>query len=210
MNDIYEATREIVKLLESLNPEDQEQAIKWASERLNICVAKSSAQQPPATTPKPQNVVEPASCLPPAESTDDQEEKLDIKSFYIQKDPKNDIQFTAVVAYHNKFIADSRKETVSGNDLLEACRKVNRNRVSNPSQTLLNAFNAGYLDRLEHGVYTLSTVGENLVDIVLPNGDVQTIKKTSRQTKTLVKKAPTKKTAGKKIEKQPKPKTARR
>jgi hypothetical protein len=94
----------------------------------------------------------------------------DIKGFVEKKKPGSDGQFAAAVAYYHRFEApvNARKESITKEDLQDACRKVGRARLKNPAQTLVNAHHQGLLDRGERGAYTLNTVGENLVAVALP------------------------------------------
>lgn len=86
---------------------------------------------------------------------------------------KSDNQFAAAVAYYYKFEAPeaSRKDTITAEDLVEACRMVQRKRPSSPAQVLINTLAQGLLDKSERGQYRLNSVGENLVAMVLPGQD---------------------------------------
>lgn len=84
------------------------------------------------------------------------------------KQPKNDTQFAAVVAYYYQFEATERKDAISKEDLLAACRLVGRDRPPAPEQTLRNAMNAGLLDSADRGTFAINSVGENLVAVTLP------------------------------------------
>jgi len=67
--------------------------------------------------------------------------------------------------------AEDRKDAISADDVLEACRLTTRARPSKISQTMVNAHNQGLLDRAEpRGSYSINTVGENLVALTLPSG----------------------------------------
>jgi len=62
-----------------------------------------------------------------------------------------------------------QKLAITAEDLQDAARKVDRDRLTKPSQTLVNAYNQGLLDKAgERGAYSLNTVGENLVAMALP------------------------------------------
>jgi hypothetical protein len=58
----------------------------------------------------------------------------DIKSFVTQKAPKSDVHFAATVAYYHQFIAPAgqRKDSITKEDLVEACRQVPRKRPTRP------------------------------------------------------------------------------
>jgi hypothetical protein len=83
------------------------------------------------------------------------------------------MQFAATVAYYFAFEAptEERKESITADDLQDACRQVGRHRLSSPIKTLLNAHASGLLDKAgERGAYKINTVGENLVAVTLPVG----------------------------------------
>lgn len=93
------------------------------------------------------------------------------KSFVTQKEPKNDVQFAAVVAYYTGLKRQRLKESITKDDLITACRLAGRDRPPVPQQTLRNALNASLLDSTGVGNFSINTVGENLVAVTLP-GDV--------------------------------------
>lgn len=156
----------VADALEPFNEQDRERIIRWARERLGMSVSEHR-QVPASAAP----IKAPAAIDAPVETTT-ASSLSDIRSFVTQKAPKNDSQFCAVVAYYYLFEApqDQRKDTISGDDLQEAARKVNRDRFVRPAQTLMNAYTSGYLDKAEYAKYKLNTVGENLVAMVLPGG----------------------------------------
>jgi hypothetical protein len=95
----------------------------------------------------------------------------DIKSFVEKKNPSFDTHFAATVAYYHRFEAPEhlRKESITKEDLQEACRQSGRERLRHPAQTLVNAHAQGLLDRGDRGAYVINTVGENLVAMALPS-----------------------------------------
>lgn len=100
----------------------------------------------------------------------------DIKQFVLNKNPKSDVHFATVVAYFYKFeaSADQKKEEIKSDNLLEACRLVNRKRPPSAPNTLHNALNIGLLDKgSERGTFKINSVGENLVAMALPQSDGQ-------------------------------------
>jgi hypothetical protein len=87
------------------------------------------------------------------------------------KHPKSDNQMAAVVAYYYHFEAPAadRKDSIGKGELIDACRKSDRNRPARPEQVLVNTYHAGLLDKAgPAGQYRLNSVGENLVAMVLP------------------------------------------
>jgi len=95
----------------------------------------------------------------------------DLRTFVYEKAPKSDVQFAATVAFYYHFEAppDERKETIAASDLKEACRLVNRKRLNNPLTTLNNARQLGLLDSAGRGLFSINSVGENLVAMTLPS-----------------------------------------
>ncbi len=160
--DDFEAVRQIVQVLENFEKiDDRERILRWAREKLGM------PTQPGGPNPAGIRSSEPAAPLaktqPPVPTTD-------IKNFIQSKDPKTDTQLVAVVAYYYRFVAPEaeRKEQITVQDLLDACRTAGRNRPKAPPQTLVNAYNTGIMDKAGRGAYRINTVGENLVAMVLP------------------------------------------
>jgi hypothetical protein len=153
--DDLDAVRSIVSTLEDFEADDRERILRWAREKLGLStpgISEQSEDRPPAL----KEVQAPAG--------------TDIKSFVAAKKPGTDQDFAATVAYFWKFEAPAanRKDIISADDLQEACRLVNRDRLQQPSKTLLNAHAAGLLDKgSERGTYEISTVGENMVAMTL-------------------------------------------
>lgn len=158
--DDFEAVRILVSALEHFDSADRERIIRWAREKLGMTGAAPAAPGASAigNAPSP-------SVVGAGGSTD-------IKTFIQQKQPRSDNHLAAVVAYFHRFEApqNERKDAISKEELVDACRKADRKRPSSPAQVLVNAFHAGLLDRGERGQYRLNSVGENLVAMVLPDG----------------------------------------
>lgn len=180
--DEFEALRTISQTLEPFSTDDQARILRWMSEKLGISPAAHTllTTTPPITPP------------PAAPGG-----RVDIKSFVAAKQPKNDTQFAAVVAYYYRFEAAEQKEAISKDDLLAACRLVGRDRPPAPGQTLRNAMNAGLLDSAERGTFAINSVGENLVAVTLP-GDGSASSSGGSRHKRSAKKAQAGKRAAKK------------
>jgi hypothetical protein len=100
----------------------------------------------------------------------------DIRTFVRSKNPKSDMQTAAAVAYYYRFVApaNERKETINGDDLADAIRKIGREQPKHPRQTLHNAKAHGYLDATGDGQFRINSVGENLVTMTLgQNGSTE-------------------------------------
>ena len=157
--DDLEAVRKLVEVLSPFDAKEQERILRWTREKLGMPV------QGPA----------------PAETREKEADSLsggdgsggakNIKTFVTEKNPTSDNQFAATVAHFYRFVAApaTRKEFITAGDLQEACRLTGRNRLPKPGQTLINAHTNGLLDKgANRGEYGISTVGENLVAVSLP------------------------------------------
>ena len=145
-SDDLEAVRMLVTTLEPFQKADQERIIRWAREKLGLSF--KTGENPPGGTPGGK----------------------DIKTFVAEKNPASDNQFAATVAYYYRFEApkSEQKETITQQDLQDACRLAGRPRLRNPDQTLRNAQNVGFLDKAGRGAFSINSVGENLVAMTLP------------------------------------------
>jgi hypothetical protein len=160
--DDLEAVRSVVGTLQPFDDSDRERIIRWAREKLGM----ASAVTPVSPVGTGAASLSPSAIVLQAV----QESGQDIASFVAKKDPKSDVHFAVTVAYYYEFIAplSERKDSISKEDLIDACRKAPRNRPKRPAQVLVNAYHDGLLDRGERGQYRLNSVGENLVAMVLP------------------------------------------
>jgi hypothetical protein len=157
--DDLAAVRTIAEALAGFDAKEQERILRWVREKIGLAVASQ-----PSTLPTGSVVTLTSSPIPATGLTD-------LKSFVGEKKPKSDVQFAATVAYYYRFVApsDQRKEEITSTDLQEACRLVGRERFTVPGQTLRNAHNLGLLNKgSEAGLYAINSVGENLVDVALP------------------------------------------
>lgn len=159
--DDLEAVRLLAETLQPFPNEDRERIVRWAREKLGMV---STAPTVTKSVPPLEPVERPAG---PPETT---VSGTNIKSFVTQKAPKSDVHFAATVAYYHQFMApaDQRKDSITKEDLVEACRQVPRKRPKRPAQVLVNAYRDGVLDRGRTGHYKLNSVGENLVAMALP------------------------------------------
>lgn len=198
--DEFDAVRTVTKTLEGFSPDDQKRILRWAAEKIGINLPQGNASGGGKNTNTEWDAAEQE---PPAgEGTST---ATDIKSFVISKSPKNDIQFAAVVAYYYRFEAkeDEKMTSIKASDLIDACRKVTRPRPKRPDQTLINTVNAGLLDKLGSGNFSINSVGENLVAVTLPSSssitpDIKKKKKTVARNKIAKKKTVVRKTISKK------------
>ena len=174
--DDLDAVKLVVTALEKFDDDERKRIIKWSCERLNM---NYSINENKKTFSEPINT-------PEVVAEKRTERTGNIKSFIDSKNPKNDSQFAAAVAYYYKFEApESEKlDSVSSKDLVEATRVACRTRLKKPAGTLHNAYShAGLLDKSEPGRYKLNSVGENLVAMVLPGNNVDNITKKTKKRK---------------------------
>jgi hypothetical protein len=164
--DDLEAVRKVADALDGFDPKDQERIIRWAREKIGLSVAPVSIQVPPSPS-----ALASGSAPSAGTQTSPATSAKDLKTFVIEKNPKNDVQFAATVAYYYRFGAPEnlRKSEINGDDLQEACRLVGRERFKHPSQTVRNAHTLGLLDKRDQpGFFAINSVGENLVAVALP------------------------------------------
>lgn len=186
--DKFEAARSVAETIKDFDPADQEMIFRWAAESLGLPAPfRASLPFKPVHhhTAEPVAAADateiPSYAVSPATSQSSQ----DIKSFVAAKMPRSDVQFVATVAYYYQFVAppSEKKAALTKDHLLEAFRKVGGRKIPpHPEMTLNNAYTSGLLDRPEKGVYTINSVGENLVTMTLP-GDGSTTNKKLRHVK---------------------------
>jgi hypothetical protein len=159
--DDLEAVRVLAATLEPFNSEDRERIIRWAREKLGM-TANIATVAPQRVEVGGESVT-----APPAPSN---QGVVDIKKFVTEKAPRSDVHFAATVAYYHQFKSpeNQRKDSITKDDLVEACRQVDRKRPKVPAQVLVNAYQDGLFDRGGKGHYSLNSVGENLVAMALP------------------------------------------
>jgi hypothetical protein len=180
--DDLEAVRLVATALQPFDDNERQRIIRWACEKLGVAM-EASAHSIAALPPKPNSVAELAHSELKSSS-----QGRDIKSFIAEKDPKNDRQLAAVVAYYHAFEAPQtlRKTSIDQHDITEACRLAGRHRPK-AGQTLINAAQSGFLDKAEEsGKYKLNAVGENLVAMALP-GNAEGRRSAKKRTKQLAK-----------------------
>lgn len=167
--DDLQAVRAVTAALGGFSPEEQERILRWAREKLGL--APGGQVLPNQQVPRPDSVeIQPSRAESP-EGGQSVSPARDLKSFVTSKNPRNDIQFAATVAYYYRFEAppDQRRNEIDAALLQDACRLVGRERFKVPRMTLNNAKNQGLLDKgSEAGQFAINTVGENLVAMTLP------------------------------------------
>src|SRR5262249_4640821 len=139
-SDDLKAVRVLAETLEPFKTDERERIIRWACEKLGM----SSATNPMPAAVRPVSEVHAVPDLVAKPVTSG-----DIKSFVAQKAPKSDVHFAATVAYFHQFVIPEgvRKASITKEDLVEACRQVDRKRPKRPAQVLVNAYYDGLFDR---------------------------------------------------------------
>ena len=152
--DDLEAVRTIVSTLEAFEDSDKERILRWVKEKLGMRETSSFGGQFPIMSEALSKV---------------EGEKTDIRTFVAGKNPTNDYEFVATVAYFYQFEApDSEKKDAIGiHEIEDACRKVPWKQPARITQTLINTEKVGYIDKVSAGKYKINSVGENLVIMVL-------------------------------------------
>lgn len=196
--DKFEATRTVVETIKEFDPKEQEMIFRWAAETLGLPQPFSATTKIPVNTASTITATPQPSIVPAGASVVSAQ---DIQSFVASKRPRSDVQFAAAVAYYYRFVAPEpeKKTSITEKDLLDACRKVTRQRPKHPYMTLNNAFHAGLLDRPDKGSFSINAVGENLVAMTLPgDGPAANAKKKSAKPRKLKStRKPGKKASGK-------------
>jgi hypothetical protein len=163
--DDLKAVRVLSDTLRPFSGEDRERIIRWVREKLGMVpvAGAPSAITMPDVAP---TATEVKTAVAPAVIAGG----VDIKRFVGDKAPKSDVHFAATVAYYHQFVAPTgqRKDSITKEDIVEACRQVDRKRPKVPAQVMVNAYQDGLFDRGGKGHYKLNSVGENLVAMALP------------------------------------------
>ena len=115
--DDLEAVRILAETLQPFAIDGRERIVRWAREKLGMTTgaATASGSRVEATTDAPRDAIVTGS-----------QGAVDIKKFVTEKAPKSDVHFAATVAYFYQFKSPEhqRKESITKEDLVEACRRL--------------------------------------------------------------------------------------
>ena len=119
--DDLEAVRTIAAALNGFSPEEQERILRWVREKTGLAPAARLLPEP--------RILQPALPVAPARQPEQfappqaPASMKDLKTFVTAKNPRNDVQFAATVAYFHRFEAppDKRKNEIDAATLQEAC-----------------------------------------------------------------------------------------
>lgn len=188
--DDFDAAKAVYEKLKELPRERQERVLRWVTEGLGISHLPIKPLIEPST-PFQDEVRHgiPQAGMAAATSAG-RSSTIDIKTFISSKNPVSDVQFATAVAYYYRFeaLAAERKESITGETLLEAARLSGRKRLSDPGNTLNNAKKIGYLDVSGRGEFKVNSVGENLVAMTLPGSSERNHSNNSNRKKPKAKK----------------------
>jgi hypothetical protein len=165
----FMAAEEIKGILHGRDKVEQERIIRWVNESLGLATVPTAGSGITGAllAPTPHSAPPTTLTAHPAEPA----RPKDIRSFVGEKQPKSDVQFAAVAAYFNRFVAPqaTRRETITPAELDDAGRQARGCGFKKPLVTLSNARQLGYFDRAGRAEFRLNAVGENLVAMALPS-----------------------------------------
>lgn len=164
------AIRAIMSALSALDAAEKDRVLDYVFRRLGLSHQAATSIAPPAPTVVP-GTPAPAILPTPAAIAGGPTGLSDVRSFAAAKQPSNDIERLAVVAYYLAEIGggEDKKGAITSDDITKYFKQAGFPLPSRPRQTLHNAKNAGYLDAAaEAGSYKLNPVGHNLVVHGLP------------------------------------------
>lgn len=178
--DVVKAVTAALEVLEPLDDEGRERALRWLGESLGVQPAPNAARQAQiASTPTPK----PETSSPPASA----------KAFLLQKDPADKGQQLAVLAYFKTHFESI--DTFTTQELVDLNVTAGGPRIANPTRDMDNATRkAGLFTTVSGRSKKLSALGELVVD-ALP--DRMAARETLKQRRP--KKRPAKKVAAKTI-----------
>jgi hypothetical protein len=117
-------------------------------------------------------------------------EPIDILSLKDEKQPTNNNQMVALVAFYLAHVSqDERRNYITDEDLRKYFIQGKFPIPGSPKQALVHAKNAGYLDPLEKGKYKLNSVGYNLVAHKMPASGTDHLPTRRKPAKKISKKA---------------------
>ena len=151
----FDAAKAVTEQLQGMEKTRQQRILRWVVESLSLDLGAA-----PATERRTAETTASRAGTSPQEEAQllhRHQRPANIESFVDSKKPKNDVQFTTVVAYYYRFEAspENQKDTIDAEVLQQAARDTGRRRTPKPLITLNNAKKLGYLDSAERGQYPL-------------------------------------------------------
>jgi hypothetical protein len=164
-----EAIGKLIEVLRPLNAETRTNVLQFVFKALNITMP--GVPSAPAYVPAPPGAPQ-VHTPPPAHQPPPQGGVTDLRSLTEQKQPRTANHMVAVMAYYLAHYTSERRDYITPDDIKKYFPQANFELpTSPPSQTLVNAKNAGYLEQIATGQYRLNPVGNNLVTHRLPGGE---------------------------------------
>jgi hypothetical protein len=160
------AMQQVIKALESLDPDARTRVLAYVFQRLGLSLAASNTTPSPSEL-QPSLTASTSPIVPMLAGA----AVTDVRSLKEVKQPKSDNQMAALVAYYLKEAAPAhdRKDTISQDDIEKYFKQAGFPLPNRPAMTLINAKNAGYFDPAGVGLYKLNPVGHNLVAHGMPS-----------------------------------------
>jgi hypothetical protein len=181
--DVLEAVAAALEVLEPLDDEGRERALRWLGESLGVQPTSDASHPAPNPLPPRTTTPAPGSPAPPA----------DAKAFLLQKDPADKGQQLAVLAYFKTHFEGT--DTFTTQDLVDLNVVAGGPRIANPSRDMDNATRkAGLFTTVSGRSKKLSALGELVVDALPDRAAAREVLKQRRPKKRVAKRAPTKTT----------------
>lgn len=157
------AIKTVTGALSPLKHDARKRVVAYVLEHLGIDFTDAQKSEPLSSAHKEAPGGRPAAPAP-------ERRILDIRSLREQKKPTTDMQMAAIVAYYVSRVApeDDQKDCITADDISKYFEQAGHRIPPDARNTLNNAKNAGYLDRVEPGQFRLNPVGHNLVVHSLP------------------------------------------
>ncbi len=156
-----DAIEKVTNALEPLDQKSRDLVIEFVFRKLGIQASGTGSPAPPHI---PQ--------VPPTPATIQQPQVQDIRTFKKQKNPRNNLEMAALVAFYLQHLApqDEKQATIGKREIEQYFNQANFPLPGRSNQTLIDAKKAGYLDFVKRGRYKLNPVGHNLIAHSLPAG----------------------------------------
>jgi hypothetical protein len=159
------AIGKLIEVLKPMNPDTRINVLQFVFKELSIAMPGAAPAYTPPQPGMPAYTPPAQQPLPPGAITD-------LRSLKEQKQPKTANERVAVMAYYLATHAPERREYITPDDIKKYFPQAGFELPTGPpSQTLVNAKNAGYLEQIATGQYRLNPVGHNLVTHRLPAGE---------------------------------------
>ncbi len=162
------AMSSIINSLTPLDDQARQRVFEYVNKRFSMPAQAVPFSTQPNTTEAQLSLNATGTALIPME----QSRGVDIRSLKEDKQPNSANQMAAIVAYYLSELSSQKKDSITVADIQMYFKQAGFPLPKKPSDTLVNAKNAGYLEPgSEQATYKLSPVGYNLVAYGLPKGN---------------------------------------